>query len=591
MSTRSTASSGVSNVITPQIRHQLDELEGLLTTIMNTYYPSQDRDAAAQEANDIIFALEQYKRGAMLNTSMYISSRRKVTKHPEQIRQRTEDTKKLNAAINNARIKIENQTLMGEIEALNAAIQAAINADNQEAFDNLKRQIFDKIDRIGRLNNIEHRDRMIILSNFDKSLSQLESHGQNREAIGDSLAAVSAANEALAKAQTKVIQFNFSLLSYVNRGLTSMFNVAQGAAYMFLGATRGAVLGVRAVASSARDMSRSNLVNELAAYGSAALQTTALAISNMLKDNNIPVEQRNQLEQQLQNLDPELARLIIGVPMPNNTVVDPNLLIAQAAFDAPGSASSSIASSLVPSRAASAAASPAASQQEVGAMDLDILAPTLPALTQADVDALEMAITISRSSSRSSASSVTIAQSITSGMEELHNFRTQIASIQQQILREQGEQGEQIEVTREAIDIEIDINEFTFEFGVDNFIDNAPEVSQNFLEAVEPNLQHSASANTSLGVDMNEVAMRLGDAKKRGLNDEEEDEEKALYGDIDEAVKKTRANTDEDLGGGRRRKSRYHKKSKKSKRRQQKGGKHVRKTMRRHKRRTMKHRK
>ena len=627
-SVRSTASSGVSDVITPEIQGRLNELKTLLNTIVNDYYSSEIRGNAAQHADDLIFALEQYKRGAMLNTSMYISSRGKVTRHQEEIQQRTKDTQTLSTAINNAKRTIDNRALMGEIEALNRAIQAAIDADNQDAFEALKQQIFDKINRIGQLTNIEHRDRMIILSNFDKSLTQLEGHGQNRVALGDSLPAVNMTAEALAIAQTNVSLFNFSLFRYVNRGLTSMFNVASTAGYMFLGATRGLVLGARlgarALTSGVRDVSRSDIVNDLAAYGSAALQTTALAISNMLKDSNIPEERRQELRQGLNNFDPELARLIIGVadlPL-DNFNVDPNLLIAQAAFDIPGSASSSIASSLVPSRAASpaaspaasAAASPAASQQEAA---MDILAPTMPALTmpaltEEDVYALERAI--SRSSSGSSATSVTTAQSIVSGMAELRNFRDRIESIQKKI---QGEQ--QIEP------IGIDLNDFTFQLGDDNIIDNAEVVSSNFLKAVEPFLQDSASARSD--VNMYKVAEQLLPYA------EEESMGKAMYAE-QKGTKRNRSptgsqetpdsqgpqtpiemipvsynmsnkkskghgfdtepDTDLDFGGGHRKKSRHQKKSKKTKRRQQRGGKHKkngRKTMRRHKRRTMKCRK
>ena len=238
---------------------------------------------------------------------------------------------------------------------------------------------------------------------------------------------------------------------------------------------------------------------------------------------------------------------------------------------------------------------------------------TMPALTPRDIEELEAAITrsIPRSSSGSSATSVTTAQSIVSSMAELRNFRDQIKTIQDKILEAQ-----QTEVSTDPIDIGNDLNDFTFQFGQDNVINNAPVVSSNFLEAVEPFLQDSASARSD--VDIGEVANRLRrfaqedtgeeqNGTKRNRSPTGSQETPGSQGSQTPkrmpSYKKPKGHgfdtdPDTDLGfgfdGGRHRKSRHHKKSKKTKRRQQRGGKHKkngRKTMRRHKRRTMKCRK
>jgi len=571
LTTRSAASSGVSNVITPEIQGNLNELKEALTVMMNNYYPSETREQALTRADDLVFALEQYKRGAMLNTTIYINTSGKVRRYPGQIRQRTTDTKTLADAINNAKSKIENKAIMDEIETLNAAIKKALDEDNQAAFNDLKQQIFDKINRIGELRNIEHLDKMIILNNFSKNLTELEGHGRNREALGDTLPAAAAVQEAATVARGNITVLNSMLSSFVNTGLTSLYNIAVNAGYLFLGSVRGAVLGVREVR---RSVTNNPLSNKLGAYGAAAFQVTALTISSMLKDTNIPEDQRNELREKLNDFDPVLAGLIIDTSnLSTEGDVDTNLVLAEQAFLTPQSASSSIASSLVPSRASTPAASaassrnasPEGSQAEIE-MEEVLPGSTIRGLTDADVETIEAAI--SRSTSNRS---VTTQQSVNSAMEVLRNFRQNIASIQQQMSSE-------IQATSEPLGVIND--DYTFKVGSNNIFENVPEVSKNFLEEIGEYSSASSGVNPEeLSLQLQKVLDTQNPVEKRKAEPAEPTEFKQRKQVVEDSGEEMETNTSgSELGGSRLRKSRHHKKSTNTKRRAQKGGKKRRQT-------------
>lgn len=571
MSQSSVASSGVRPVLNADLQETLRDLKTSLGVMMNIYYDVNQRREQARAVDDMIYILGQYRQGAMLDTSHYINNSNKVRRYPQEIHQRSRDLTTIQDLINEARRDLESFQISQEIIALETAIRNLQNSDNKAEFDRIMMEINEKMARIRDSETIDHRDKIIMLSNISKLTTQLEGHGSDRSSMGVAIPAVVAAQEA---AHGTVASINGMFTNYVGIGMNALSSVAFGSARLFLGATRVAGISSRQAVGA---VINNPLTNGLRAYSAAALQTTALAISNMLADQERSPVERNNLRLKLNNFDPALADLISGMgnlpedPQLNDNV---NLIIAEQAFAFGGSRGSSINSSNIPSLIQSLRSTPAASQQS-DAIEWQPMG--MPDLTERDIQSINQAISrsVSIRTSGSDSSNITRA-SIQEAGRELGELVRNIQSIQARLIEDHP-------IDRSPpSELFIDVlteGPLTLQFGDSGVIENAAEVKDDF---------NSAVGQTDVLLDQAAVALmpyaqeqymenRHGKKSSREEGEDEEDEEGESYNS--RPMQRVKRNTPPDeFGGAIKIKNRYHKKSKASKKRKGQNKKGGRKT-------------
>jgi hypothetical protein len=582
----SAASSGVSAI---NLNPQITRLRRALTDLMDIYDPN-DKTMVANAVEQMIKDLTRSLEDASHKTSMLILNSEKVRKYQAEINDRIITEPKISNMISRLQSDYVQWKAADKQNALSRAVDDAIDKQNIKLCDELIEKLIAKVVELRNVRGLQPKDKQQQIKNLIIEVDKLMAFKQTMEEVGT--------EGQMAAGIPKLISdtYNSWWSSFIR---ASSYGICSVGSLGLSAVSAVGSLGVSAVSAVGSTAARSTLpvrqaiCQQLYAFGAASTQTTIETLAAALRRHG---DHNNEVIDAIMAINPAAATLIANTTLlsgPDANIVQ-NLADLQDAFSQGGN--SSIATGALMSRTSSIASSPGLDSQVPTPEDESAgilppkpmpLANNYSMLPPADDEDADRRMNITATGADIDLLEAQSQRSVQSSMSSLNNYRSRMAMLLDQL---NGQNMSASVAPAMMSSVEEESKEDYFPAVIAHFNFNA---SKDGLEI--DNLEE-------IGVTFTGIEEQPIIGQKRGFNDEDEDEEHDdddLYNEeeINAAAKKIRGNTpeEEEIGGGRRRKSRHHKKSKKTKRRQQKGGKHIkkngRKTMRRHKRRTMKCRK